>query len=490
MQVSFLFNANGLYLNNISEINNLPEIIQGGMGAGVSDWRLAKCVSQQGQVGVVSGTALDSILVRRLQLGDIDGHIRRALSCFPWPDMSQRILDEFYIPQGKSVNQPFKLLPMPQLPMKPSSVELIVASNFVEVFLAKEGHEGLIGINYLAKIQLPTLPSLFGAILAGVDFVLMGGGLPISIPGFLDGLTRLDEVKLNLHVEDNVQNHPYVYHFDPNAFCMGKTPNLMRPKFLAIVSSETAAKTLMRRATGHIDGFIVENHTAGGHNAPPRKISGHTASSLLEYSQKDIPDIQKIKLLGKPFWLAGGCASPLELKNTLNLGANGIQVGTVFAYCRESGILPEIKQEVLCRYLKGKLKVLTDFQASPTGYPFKLICIENSSRRVDPATERKRICDLGYLRHLYSIDENRVGYRCPAEPIKKFLEKGGGYDMTVGKKCLCNGLLATIGLEQIRDGGLELPIVTSGENFSFVHHMITKSNTTYGAKDVIDYLKS
>ena len=48
----------------------LPVIIQGGMGAGVSSWRLARAVSSTGQLGVVSGTALDVILARRLQEGD------------------------------------------------------------------------------------------------------------------------------------------------------------------------------------------------------------------------------------------------------------------------------------------------------------------------------------------------------------------------------------------------------------------------------------
>ena len=41
---------------------SLPTIIQGGMGAAVSDWRLANAVSSHGQLGVVSGTALDAIL--------------------------------------------------------------------------------------------------------------------------------------------------------------------------------------------------------------------------------------------------------------------------------------------------------------------------------------------------------------------------------------------------------------------------------------------
>jgi len=40
---------------------HMPTIIQGGMGAGVSGWRLAKAVAQCGQLGVVSGTALEMI---------------------------------------------------------------------------------------------------------------------------------------------------------------------------------------------------------------------------------------------------------------------------------------------------------------------------------------------------------------------------------------------------------------------------------------------
>ncbi|MGI9429139.1 MAG: nitronate monooxygenase, partial [Bythopirellula sp.] len=56
-----------------------PIIIQGGMGVAVSAWQLAKAVSLTGQLGVVSGTSLDAVLVRRLQSGDVGGHLRRAL---------------------------------------------------------------------------------------------------------------------------------------------------------------------------------------------------------------------------------------------------------------------------------------------------------------------------------------------------------------------------------------------------------------------------
>ena len=38
-------------------------------------------------------------------------------------------------------------------------------------------------------------------------------------------------------------------------------------------------------------------------------------------------------------------------------GANGIQVGTAFAFCRQSGTLPEIKHDVIDRYRNGRLAV-------------------------------------------------------------------------------------------------------------------------------------
>ncbi|MBN1226768.1 MAG: nitronate monooxygenase [Deltaproteobacteria bacterium] len=468
----------------------LPEIIQGGMGIGVSSWRLAKAVSENGQIGVVSGVAIDSVIARRLQLGDHDGKIRHALSNFPWPDMAQRILDAYFIPGGKSNKEPFRLIQMPTLQMKRPRIELMIVANFVEVFLAKEGHNGLVGINYLEKIQLPTLPSLLGAMLANVDFVLMGAGIPVSIPGVLDRLSRWDTVELKLHVENNTHHHNYSYSFDPKEFCTGRLPELIRPKFFAIISSDTLAKTLIRKGTGLVDGFIVENHRAGGHNAPPRKTKNIQGQAPLQYGLRDIPNIENIKALGRPFWLAGGYSSPVKLKEALNLGANGIQVGTAFAFCDESEIMYEIKKEVLNQCINGKLKVFTGFQVSPAGYPFKLISLKNTMTDLEMCKQRRRICDLGYLRQLYLSNGSRIGYRCSGEPIKDYLLKGGCRDETVGKQCLCNGLLATIGLGQTYEDGIELPIVTAGEDFSFVTTIVKDSDINYSAKDVIDYLRS
>ena len=59
---------------------------------------------------------------------------------------------------------------MPSLHPGQAFLDLAVLAAFLEVFLAKEGHAGCIGINLLEKIQLPTLPTLYGAMLAGVSF--------------------------------------------------------------------------------------------------------------------------------------------------------------------------------------------------------------------------------------------------------------------------------------------------------------------------------
>lgn len=47
----------------------LPRVIQGGMGIRISSWQLAREVARQGELGVISGTAIDSVLVRELQMG-------------------------------------------------------------------------------------------------------------------------------------------------------------------------------------------------------------------------------------------------------------------------------------------------------------------------------------------------------------------------------------------------------------------------------------
>ena len=455
------------------------------MGVGVSGWRLAQAVSRTGQLGVVSGTAIDAIVVRRLQDGDPGGHVRRALDHFPVPGVARRILERFFVPGGKPARAAYKSKSMPSVAPSRAAQELIVASNFVEVFLAKEGHNAPVGINYLEKIQTPTLASLYGAMLAGVSCVLMGAGIPRAIPGVLDRLARHEAVELRLDVLGAGEGDSFVTRFDPAAFWGGPRPRLTRPRFYAIVSSATLAEVLVKKASGRVDGFIVEGPSAGGHNAPPRGPLRLTSEGEPVYSQRDEADIEAFVKLGLPFWLAGSYASAERVSQALRQGAAGVQVGTAFAYCEESGLDAAIKKRVLAMSARGESKVFTDPRASPTGFPFKVANVPGTLADPSMPPRTERVCDLGYLRQAFRKHDGSIGWRCPAEPVEDFLKKGGREEETRGRLCICNGLMATIGLGQVRAGGAELPLVTSGDDVATVARFLRPGAETYSAADVI-----
>ncbi|MFO8027829.1 MAG: nitronate monooxygenase [Opitutales bacterium] len=462
---------------NATEGFRWPSIIQGGMGAGVSDWRLARAVATAGQMGVVSGTALDSILIRRLQDGDLDGSMRRALKAFPYPEIADRILEEWYIEGGKDAAAPYRLKPLPVVDMNRSDEELLIAASFAEVYLAKEGHGGLVGINLLEKIQIPTLPALFGAMLAEVDVVIMGGGIPLAIPGVLDAMAELRPVALKLNVLGADRSHDHKIEFHPGTHVSASQEWLKRPCFFPVVSSDVLAKTFVRKASGHVDGLIVEHHSAGGHNAPPRRDGA--------YSERDVCSMEKIAALSLPFWIAGSSASPERLQEAKAMGAQGVQVGSAFACSEESGITPEIKREIIEQYFNGELNVITDFRASPTDYPFKRVEVA-ANRGADAC----RACDLGYLRHIYEKDDGTLAYRCPSAPRKAYVAKGGKAEDCEGRVCLCNGLVATIGMGQVRRGRMVQPLVTMGDDLSFLDRVGRGESGLPTARDVVDYLVS
>ena len=464
----------------------LPRIIQGGMGIGVSNWRLANAVARLGQLGVVSGVAIDAVLARRLQDGDEGGHMRRAMARFPMPGVAAEALARFFRPGGREPGKPYALLPMYQQEVSLARDQFSVLSAFVEVSLAKEGHAGPVGINLLTKIQMGNLAFLYGAILAGVDYVIMGAGIPREIPGALDALAKHEPAQFRLEVEGAAPGQVELLRFDPGAHWAGAAPPpVVRPRFLPNIASNLLATMLVKKANGRIDGFVIEAPTAGGHNAPPRdrEVSAETGEPL--YGPRDVVDLEQIRKLGLPFWVAGSEGRPDRLRLALETGAAGIQIGTLFAYCDESGIAEPIRRSVLESALRGAVRVRTDARASPTGFPFKRVSWEG-----DPAVGvvRKRICDLGYLRDAYSRGEKGIGYRCASEPEEQFIAKGGAPEELPGRECLCNSLLATVGLGQLREeGAVEPPLLTSGDEAANLAAFLG-GRTHYAAADVVRWL--
>ena len=463
-----------------------PAIIQGGMGAGVSSWRLARVVSQLGQLGVVSGTALDLIVARRLQDGDPGGHMRRGFDRFPFHKMAERIWERYYIPGGKTENQSYKSLPKHSKDNPRELIELCIVANFAEVSLAREGHDNAVGINYLEKIQIPHLPSLYGAMLAGVEYVLMGAGIPLKIPGVLDRLAHHEPTSYVLQVTGAQDGDDTTITFVPRDFTEGELPPLLRPNFLAIVASNTLAVTLLKKANGRVDGFVVEGPTAGGHNAPPRgKLQLNEAGEPI-YGERDKVDLGKMRELGLPFWLAGGYGTAEKLREALAAGATGVQVGTAFAFCAESGLRDDYKQALVKKAISGEARVFTDPLASPTGFPFKAAQLEGTVSEREDYLARPRICDLGYLREAYRTAAGTIDYRCAGEPVTLYVSKGGKVENTVGRKCLCNALLANIGHPQVRGGKyVERGLVTSGDDLSEIPSFLPPNRPVYNAADVI-----
>jgi NAD(P)H-dependent flavin oxidoreductase YrpB (nitropropane dioxygenase family) len=344
----------------------LPLIIQGGMGIGVSDWRLARAVSLHQQLGVVSGTSLDAVLVRRLQDGDEGGHMRRGMERFPVPGVADEVLHRYHLPGGSPPNASYKSIPLWKQTVSRARTQLTMLATFVQVHLAKEGHEGPVGLNLLTKVQFPNLAALYGALLAGVDYVLMGAGIPREIPEVLDLLSEHRPAALKLEVDGLPPGRSEQLVFDPRAHWDGPPPPLRRPLFLPIIASNSLATVLARKASGRVDGFVVEGPTAGGHNAPPRGEPRFNERGEPIYGERDEVDLAKLRELGLPFWVAGGAGSP-EAWRTRSSRRREVQVEPLL---RGVGRGPGVRRR--CSGGRRGGRRLRP-RASPTGYPFKVV---------------------------------------------------------------------------------------------------------------------
>ena len=312
-----------------------------------------------------------------------------------------------------------------------------------------EGHPGNIFINFLHKIELPLICTLYGAMLAGVDGVAVGAGNPEGLPAVCSQLANHEAVTRNLSVLYRDAAEEVALAFDPKQVAGGRfarTP-LKRPAFLAIVALQDLVQVLAESAREAPDGFIIEHHTAGGHNASPVGPLRKDGLGQPVYGDNDEPDLGAIRKVGKPFWLAGGYDSRDRLEQTRAAGATGVQVGSVFALAEESGMHHEYRSAILNEIKTGTTDaaLVRTTLFSPTGFPFKVVQLWGTLSQPEVFESRDRVCDIGILQQLGFSRPSEDGLRtlfqrCPASPIASYVRERGLQKNTEERRCLCNGI--------------------------------------------------
>ena len=447
---------------------DFPRLIQAGMGARISGALLANTTSRLGALGVVSSVGLRHIIVDEIRAGNPES-IEIGLT-FP----VARYIDELmqFAPGGKKnscrapMDDPNPL--KSDLPKRLSTI-----CSFIEVARAKRGHGGVVGINVMWKAALTALPSIYGAMLAGVDALLCGAGVPMELPDIARHIRDNSDLEYSplqgtgTHVSLKIAQ-------DDTTRILGRfTP----PRMIPILSNFAFPKRIMNVWDREYNGakpsaFVLENHAAGGHNAPPRnKVSFADEDELVSY-------FAKVRDLGVPVYVAGCGSTRREFLDWIDRGAYGMQVGSRFALCEESGLRMDLKQAVIRQNAAGGADVLTSDRLSSTGYPFKYVSMPETLSDNGVYMARKRICNKGYLMQSHftttadgSVKETLI---CAAMPQEQYVKLGGNPEDTVDRRCLCNALLATAGLGDPN----EPAIVTLGLEGSKVQTLLTARQVT------------
>lgn len=333
--------------------------VQGGMGIGISLAPLARAVAKRGGVGTISSAGLDVLVSKRL---------------------------------ARKVN-----------PREAADIEVTEAK--------KDG--GFIAINIMVALQKAFTESILGAIDGGIDAIILGAGLPTTLPEII----KEADVAL-----------------------------------IPIVSSVKALKIICKRWSDRYkripDAVVVEGPLAGGH-------LGFSFADLdkeqfrLEHLFKPIKEFAQAN--GDfPVIVAGGVYYREDIVRWVNdLGADGVQMGTRFAATHESGASEEFKQAIInCR--ENDI-IVAEKPGSPCGLPFRLI---KTSPGYQSALKKARPpkCTRGFVRRK---DDSGHFTVCSAKD-------------STDDFCICNVLLSAHGFTD-----KEEPIYTIGRRGHLVDRILS-----------------
>ena len=276
-------------------------------------------------------------------------------------------------------------------------------ATYEEITLAKS-KGGIAGINIMVALGKDYEDSVKGAIDADADVIISGGGLPLGLPGV-------------------------------------KKPG--DTALIPIVSSARALELICKkweRLGYRPDAVVLEGPLAGGHLGFRFEEIG-LESNRLENLFLPVKEVS-LRHGGFPVIVAGGIFTHNDIVKFLQMGADGVQMGTRFLVTEESSATPAYKQAVIDA--KKEDILVAHRPGSPCGLPFMVV---KQSPMFASALEGKRKpqCDKGYV-----LTKNGDGKytRCIAKNDNK------------ASFCICNGLLSSAGYNP-QD---EEPLYTVGVN--------------------------
>lgn len=272
---------------------------------------------------------------------------------------------------------------------------------------------GFSGINIMAALGRDYNASVKGALDAGADAIISGAGLPLNLPA------------------------------------------IQPPKDTALIPIVSSARALdiickkWEKLGYRPDAVVLEGPLAGGHlgfRIDQVELDSNKLENLLP-SVKD----RAIKCGDVPVIVAGGIYTHSDIVKFMDMGADGVQMGTRFLATEESSASEAYKQAVV--RAREEDIIVAHRPGSPCGLPFRVI--QQSPMYVSSLQRgRKPKCDKGYVLMKDAEGQYTV---CPAK------EDNENYF------CICNGLLSSAGYNSVEEEAL----YTVGTNASRVDKIVS-----------------
>jgi nitronate monooxygenase len=285
-------------------------------------------------------------------------------------------------------------------------------ATYEEISLAKAPH-GFVGINIMVALVRDYEHSVRASIDAGADFIISGAGLPMGLPA------------------------------------------IQPPKDTALIPIVSSARALelickkWERLGYRPDAVVLEGPLAGGHLGF-KMDQIDLESNKLENLLPPVKDMA-IKYGDFPVIVAGGIYTHADIVRFMQMGANGVQMGTRFLATEESSATSLYKKAVV--EATEEDIIVADKPGSPCGLPFRVI---KQSPMYQSSLKRLRTpkCDKGYV--LLKDSEGKFT-RCVAKESNE------------NHFCICNGLLSSAGYNSEKEESL----YTVGTNASRIDKIVS-----------------